>query len=100
MTTRKAPVSGMTEDEKRKMAAVYKALPKAEKAAFAEKHEVSVSALNDWYHKFVENGSNGHAPAVKKERNLEELLWHVVILAKEAEEIDLSEAKRLLELVR
>jgi transposase len=99
---RKAPTL-LTDDMRRKVATEYAAAGKLDKAAIRARYNVSTGAICDWIAKGYANGKKPAAPfgkARKVDRSLEDLLWTVVIAARERGDIDVSEARRLLELAR
>lgn len=97
----------LTDDMRRKVAVEYFYARSQDKKSIAEKYNVSPTAISGWIRKgYVPRHAppdfpeRGLAPEKKLEENLEDLLWRVVIKAREAGEVTTAEARRLLELVR
>lgn len=94
---KKAPTI-VTDDMRAKIAREYRNARKAEKAGIRAKYNVSTGAINDWIIKgYADRPVNGEPAG---DRPLDELLWAVVIKARETGEISLTEARKLLELVK
>ena len=96
------PPTRVTDDMRHKIAAEYSRARKADKPAIRARYNVSTSAISDWIHKGYGNPSvqSARVESPPADRSLEDLLWAVVIKAREAGEITTVEARRLLELVR
>ena len=98
-TTRKSPTF-VTDDMRHKIAGEYRRARKMEKAGICTRYNISGSAICNWITQGYGDATPPAAAVAPADRPLDELLWAVVIAAREAGSVTLAEAKRLLELVR
>jgi hypothetical protein len=101
--TRRSPTL-LSDSMKKKVATEYLYAKREDRREIAKKYNISTGAVTGW----IRDGNVFKNPSIaalvpvprKEERSLDDLLWEVVIKARESGIISTVEAKRLLELVR